>query len=92
MAPDYLLTGRKTMRRRIPIEEIKRRLAEDSDKLSRVQRRNYELILAAKCVECTGPLEARRLKLNHRRCDGCAAYHSKRVTVYNKERRCKANV
>jgi ssDNA-binding Zn-finger/Zn-ribbon topoisomerase 1 len=80
------------MRHRIPIEEIKRRLNEDGDKLSRVQRRSYELILAGKCVECTGPLEEWRLKKNHRRCDGCASYHSARTNLYNKEKRSKANV
>jgi hypothetical protein len=81
-------------RNRIPIEEIKRRLAEERDTLSTVQRRSYELILAGKCVECTGPLEARRLKENHRRCDGCAAYHSARVTRYknDKKQRSESNV
>lgn len=81
-------------RKRIPIEEIRRRFAEDRVSLSATQRRSYALILAGQCVECTAPLEEQRLKEGHRRCDGCAAYHSMRVTQYknDKKERGEANV
>lgn len=77
------------MRHPTPIDEIRRRVNENWDKLSTSQRRTYLLILAGKCVEC-----GHQAVIDQRRCEGCESRNSARVIRHldKKKQRSKANV